>query len=291
MSAFTWNVEPELFHIGSYALRWYSLLFGGGFVVGHYMTQRMWHAEGRDVRECDTGLVYLVIGTIVGARLGHCLFYDPVYYLSHPIEILKVWTGGLASHGGFLGVGIAAYLLLRKLKSISFLELADRVVVPMSLVAAMIRLGNLFNSEMIGHPTDLPWAVVFAKIDQIPRHPTQVYESIGYFMCFALLTYLYWKTPAKTRVGLLTGVAFVAATIVRIAVEALKEDQSAFEAHMPLNMGQLLSLPFLAAGIWLVVRALKGEPKTPELATAEPVVVERVERVRKNGKKSKRAAS
>jgi len=197
-----------------------------------------------------------VVGTIVGARLGHCLFYEPGYYLRHPLEIIAVWQGGLASHGGALGVLIALYLYSRKHPDQPFLWLLDRIAVPTALGACLIRLGNLFNSEIIGVPTHVPWAFVFERVDPIPRHPSQLYESICYAGVFVMLLFLYRRYRAQTPAGLLLGAFLVAIFTARFLLEFVKERQEAYTLNIPLNVGQWLSLPFILAGAVLLWRAL-----------------------------------
>jgi prolipoprotein diacylglyceryl transferase len=204
--------------------------------------------------------LYLVAGTTIGARLGHCLFYAPGYYLARPLEILKIWEGGLASHGGTAGVIIALWMFSRKNPEFTFMWLLDRVSVPVALVACFIRFGNLMNSEILGRPTDLPWAVIFEKVDQLPRHPAQVYESLTYLALFIVTMTIYRKSKTPPAPGLLFGISMVWIFGSRIGWEFLKENQEAFEAGMLLNMGQLLSIPFVILGIYLMKRARSQSP-------------------------------
>lgn len=244
-----WDVNREIATFGFLALRWYSLLFAGGIMLGFYFTRRLFKAEGKPEEALDGMLMYVVIGTIVGARLGHCLLYEPMEYLSNPLRILKVWEGGLASHGGFTGVIIALILYCRRYPEFSFWWLADRIAMPAMIAAGCIRLGNLFNSEIIGRPSDVPWAFVFAKVDQLPRHPTQIYESIGYFSIFAILYAVYRVRQRQIPEGRLFGLVLVLAFSFRMFIETFKENQEAFEQDMLLNMGQLLSVPFIIVGL------------------------------------------
>ncbi|NRA43826.1 MAG: prolipoprotein diacylglyceryl transferase [Oligoflexales bacterium] len=247
-------MDQEIVHFfGPFGLRWYSLLFLGGILTGYHFFAKMLIAEGKPVELRETLLYYVVLGTVIGARLGHCLFYDPSYYFSEPLRILKVWEGGLASHGGFTGVIIAVYLFSRKNKEASFFWLVDRLAIWGILVGAFIRVGNFFNSEIIGRVTDVPWAVVFLKVDQLPRHPSQLYEAFGYgSICLSLyLLYRYWDR--KPLEGRLLGLAFCIAYAFRFLVENLKENQVSYEDSMMFNMGQLLSVPFILLGIFLVI--------------------------------------
>lgn len=250
-----WNVSPEILTFGPLQLRWYGLLFASGFLIGFYLMRWVYRSEGRPERDLDTLLGYLLIGTIVGARLGHCLFYEPEYYLQNPIEILKIWEGGLASHGGTVGVLIVLYLYSRKHSNQPFLWLADRLTIPTALTAALIRLGNLFNSEIYGKPTTLPWAFIFERVDAHPRHPTQIYEALAYITLFFLLLYLYRRQWYHRRaLGQPLGLFFVWVFGWRFVIEWTKEPQEAFSLPLPLNMGQLLSIPFLALGLYLFIR-------------------------------------
>jgi prolipoprotein diacylglyceryl transferase len=203
----------------------------------------------------------MIFGTVIGARLGHCLFYNPVYYLSNPVEIIKVWEGGLASHGAALGILIAIYLFAKKKKNYSMLWVLDRVVIVVALAGTFIRLGNLFNSEIIGIPTDVSWAFIFTAVDDLPRHPAQLYESIAYFIFFLILLFVYYKGFEKNRNGLLFGLFLVLVFTFRFFVEFLKENQSGFEAGMALDMGQLLSIPFIITGFIFIAKSFKSKIK------------------------------
>jgi phosphatidylglycerol---prolipoprotein diacylglyceryl transferase len=247
-----WDIDREIFSIGAYALRWYSLLFALGIFFGYMIMYRIYQKENKPIELMDSLLFHIVIGTVVGARLGHCLFYEPLDYLTDPIRILKVWEGGLASHGGFTGVIIALILYCRRYREISFFWLADRMTFTAMVAAGCIRLGNLFNSEIYGHRTDVAWAFIFKKIDDVPRHPTQIYESIGYLSIAGLLYAIYRMKDRKPREGLLFGLVLILAYSFRTYIEIFKENQVAFEDTLFLNMGQILSLPFIAFGIFIV---------------------------------------
>jgi phosphatidylglycerol---prolipoprotein diacylglyceryl transferase len=252
-----WSVSPEIFHLGPVSVRYYGFLFAMAFVAGYFIMTWVFKKEGRPQPDLEQLSVYMIFGTVIGARLGHCLFYNPVYYLSNPVEIIKVWEGGLASHGAALGILIAIYLFAKKKKNYSMLWVLDRVVIVVALAGTFIRLGNLFNSEIIGIPTDVSWAFIFTAVDDLPRHPAQLYESIAYFIFFPILLFVHYKGFEKNRNGLLFGLFLVLVFTFRFFVEFLKEDQSAFEAGMALNMGQLLSIPFVIAGIVFIVRSFK----------------------------------
>ena len=252
-----WSISPEIFHLGPISVRWYGFLFAMAFVAGYFIMTWVFNKEKRPQPDLEQLSVYMIFGTVIGARLGHCLFYNPVYYLSNPVEILKVWEGGLASHGAAIGILVAVYLFSKKKKNYSFLWIIDRIVIVVALAGTFIRLGNLFNSEIIGKPTDVPWAFIFTSIDDLPRHPTQLYESIAYLIIFLILLFIYYKGFEKNRSGLLFGLFLVLVFTFRFFVEFLKENQSGFEAGMSLNMGQLLSIPFVLAGIFFITRSFK----------------------------------
>lgn len=249
---FRWDIDREIVSIyGPFGIRWYSLFFILGFLLGNFAMLRIMKREGKDPKLCEPLLYYLVIGTVLGARLGHCLFYDPWQYLSNPLSILKIWEGGLASHGGYLGIAIATYLFGRKYK-LSFLWLADRIVIFAILTGAFIRVGNFFNSEIVGRVTDVPWAVVFARVDAYPRHPTQLYEALGYGSIAVIMLLLYYKTSIGQLGGRLLGVGALLGFGFRAIIETFKENQAAFESELVFNMGQLLSVPFIIIGILLL---------------------------------------
>jgi prolipoprotein diacylglyceryl transferase len=215
---------------------------------------QIYRREKRSEEHLSTLFLYVFLGTLIGARLGHALFYQPDYYLARPWEILMIWQGGLASHGGFTGVLIALYLYLRKYRDMSFLELGDRLAIAVLPAAGLIRVGNFFNSEIVGMPADLPWAVIFLRIDSLPRHPAMLYEAVSYFLVFAILYAAYWKTDIIKTPGRILGAAFVACSTARFFIEFVKEDQVSFEQGMLLNLGQLLSIPFILIGLGLLFR-------------------------------------
>lgn len=262
----TWTAHPVIFHIGSFGLRWYALMFIIGFYIGVKLMERYYRLDGRNPELAYTLFVYCFVGTIIGARLGHCLFYAPDYYLSHPLEILQTWKGGLASHGGTLGVFLAVLLYSRREK-IPALFVLDRLGIAVAPVAALIRLGNLFNHEIYGGETSLPWGFRFITnlgayeagrepVFTAPSHPTQLYEASCYLLVFIVNAWLYKRFDAGRRPGLLLGTFFTGVFGSRFIIEFIKNDQEAFEADMILNMGQLLSIPFILGGIWLIWRAL-----------------------------------
>jgi len=249
-----WDVNPDIFTfpVINHPLRWYGLLFALAFLASQQIMYWVYEKEGRPRSEVDTLTVYMVVATIVGARLGHVLFYDPVYYFQHPLKILMTWEGGLASHGGIIGILIALYLFARKTQ-VSYLWVLDRLTIVVELTCCMIRLGNLMNSEMVGIPTDVPWAFVFSRIDNIPRHPAQLYEAIHYLISFALLFWIWWKQRATMKNGFLFSWALIILFSFRFVDEFFKMNQEAFEDGLILNMGQLLSIPFILTGVAILV--------------------------------------
>jgi len=259
-----WDIDPTLFRLGPLAPRWYGLLFASGFLIGFYLMRHVYRREDKPVQDLDILLFYLLGGTIIGARLGHILFYAPGYYFSNPVEILMIQRGGLASHGGGIGGVFAIWLYCRRRENQPFLWLLDRLAAPVALTGSLIRLGNFFNSEILGTPTDLPWGVVFERaariregIEAVPLHPVQLYESLCYVLIFGVLWRLYQRWGAETPRGLLIGMFFALIFGARIVLEFFKLRQIHFEAALPLgmSMGQLLSLPVVALGIWLWIRA------------------------------------
>jgi prolipoprotein diacylglyceryl transferase len=232
-------------------------------LVGYQIFKRYLRAGKLSIEMVDSLLIYVAICAIVGARLGHCFFYEPEYYLKNPLEILMIWKGGLASHGWAIGLLIALWLYYRKYK-IPFLWLMDRIVIVVALASTFIRLGNLFNSEIYGLPTDLPWGIEFVRdtlydrstgeiLPTVPRHPTQLYEAFSYFLIFIASFIFYRKRHMRVRDGFMFGAFMIALFTARFLVEFVKNDQVAFEAGMSFNMGQLLSLPFILAGIVILL--------------------------------------
>ncbi|MCK9279762.1 MAG: prolipoprotein diacylglyceryl transferase [Melioribacteraceae bacterium] len=248
----TWSVSPEIISLGPIHVRWYGLLFAMSFIVGYQIFSWIFKIEKRSEDDLNDLVWYMILGTIIGARLGHCLFYNPEYYLTHPLEILMVWKGGLASHGAAIGILTAIYLFVKKKPKFTFLWVMDRIVITVALAAFFIRLGNLFNSEIVGKPTDLPWGFVFTSIDNVPRHPAQLYEAIAYLIIFIVLFFQYKKKQENIRDGFLFGEFLIGIFGFRFFVEFIKENQSLFENSMSLNMGQILSIPLIILGIYLL---------------------------------------
>lgn len=260
---FYWDIDPVIFYItDSFPLKYYGLFFVTGLLIAYYIVKRVYEKENIPVEHLDKLLVYVVVGTIVGARLGHCLFYDPDYYLSRPLEIFLpiakvngsyefVGFQGLASHGGALGVLLAIIRYSRKYKT-KLLWILDRVAIGGPVTGAFIRLGNFMNSEIYGKPTNGNWGVVFQRDDLIPRHPTQLYEAVAYLLIFVLVFWLYIVKKFKTRDGFIFGIFLTLLFLARFIIEFYKENQVSFEDELSLNMGQLLSVPFIFAGLVLI---------------------------------------
>ncbi len=262
LQSIIWNWDPNIFD-GFITVRWYGLMFAIGFTIGYIIVAKMFKHEGAPESWLGTLLLWVVAGTIVGARLGHVFFYEWDKYSQHPIEILYIWEGGLASHGGTIGVILAVILFSMITTKRSPLWTFDRLVVPIALVGALIRMGNLFNSEIYGGPTDLPWGFEFVRSAQwhyhfAPQacHPTQIYEALCYLALFALLMWMYWKRNDQERPGLIMGVFLSVLFGCRFLIEFIKNNQEVWEDSMVLNMGQLLSIPFIIAGLWLIIRAM-----------------------------------
>lgn len=247
-----WNVNPEIIRVWMFSIRWYGVLFALSFLIGFQIMTWIFKREKKSEKDLNDLVWYMILGTVIGARLGHCLFYNPTYYLSNPLEILAVWHGGLASHGAAIGILLAIYLYTKKREGIGYLWIFDRVVITVALGGAFIRLGNLMNSEIYGKPTNGNWGFIFTSVDNIPRHPTQIYEAIAYLIIFVFLFYNYKNSKSRLKDGVLFGYFLIGVFGFRIFVEFFKENQEAFEATLPLNMGQILSIPLVLLGLYLV---------------------------------------
>ena len=256
MEHFVWSMNPIAFEFGSLRVFWYGILFAIAILSGLEFMKWVFKVEGRDQKLLDSMFIYIVIGIVVGARLGHCLFYDPAYYLANPMKIFAVWEGGLASHGGGLGVIIALYLYVRKYK-MEYLWLLDRVAIPTALFGFFVRMGNFMNSEIVGHVTDVSWAVIFTRIDNIPRHPTQLYEAFSYLIIFVVLTLIYKYKIATRNNGFLFGTFLVLIFTTRFLIEFVKEKQAAYSTDLLISTGQMLSIPFFLLGVVLIVLSLR----------------------------------
>ena len=257
-----WHVNPVLFHLGSLEIRWYSLLFVAGFILGWYIFRWFFRREGIPEKLLDPLLYTLLAATIVGARLGHCCFYQPDYYFGSWKgfwEIFMPWKGGLASHGGAIALLLAMWWFARhygRRHDFDYLWIMDHLCIAVAFAGCFIRLGNLFNSEIYGDVTGLPWGFVFdLRGETEPKHPTQLYEALSYLVLGLVMVWIYWKRLDKTHRGFFFGLFLVGCFGMRFLIEFIKEPQVGFEEGMALNMGQLLSIPFVVAGVALLIYA------------------------------------
>ncbi|CAI8774313.1 prolipoprotein diacylglyceryl transferase [Methylocaldum szegediense] len=273
-----WDVAPVAFtiSIGSFHLPvyWYGLFFASTFVYGLFIFRYLFRREGRPEDEVYDLVLFVLAGTVIGARLGHVLFYNPGFYLSHPWKILAVWEGGLASHGAVVGILIAVWLYSRRATDQPFLWVCDRIGVTVPLSGCLIRIGNFFNSEILGRPTDVPWAVIFARVDALPRHPAQLYEALCYLLIFLIQFRFYLKHGNSAPLGHMFGRFFILVFGARFVLEFFKEGQAAFESGWTITMGQWLSIPVILVGVYLIWRARRlqqvfgvgwdAEPRRPD---------------------------
>jgi len=266
-----WNPSLEAFHIGPLAIRWYSLCWLIGLLLAYFMVKWLYKHQKIAEEKFEPLFIYCFLGILIGARLGHCIFYQPDYYLTSvkgfvemllPIHFMYdgSWkmTGyeGLASHGGTLGLMIALWLYVRKHK-VPIWQVLDNIAIATGITACFIRLGNLMNSEIIGRVSDVPWAFVFERVDALPRHPGQLYEAIAYALLFVLMVVLYKKMPQRVGTGFYFGLCLTYIFTFRFFIEYTKEVQEAFENSLPIDMGQILSIPFIAIGLYYMVKGLK----------------------------------
>ena len=260
MEHLIWNVDPNILKIGTVQIRWYGVLFVGSFFIGLQILHWVYRREKKDSTSLDNLLLYVLVGALIGSRLVHCFFYSPEYYLAHPLHVFAIWKGGLASHGGLAGVLIALYFYTKKYK-INYLWLLARMTIPGALTAAFVRIGNLFNSEILGLPSDLAWAVVFPKVDMIPRHPVQIYEAGAYLLIVLLLLGIYRKVTPKFATKILPGTFLLTLFSARFLIEFAKTRQAAYTTEIAMTTGQMLSIPFIIAGVIWIVWAFTSEKK------------------------------
>ena len=268
-----WNPDVEAFHLFGFSVRWYSLCWLIGLVLAYFIVQRLYKQQKIKDELFDPLFLYCFFGILLGARLGHCLFYQPEYYLTswqHFIEMIVpihflpaggwkfVGYEGLASHGGTIGLIVALYLYYRRTR-LNLWQVLDNIAIATPITACFIRLGNLMNSEIIGKVTDVHWAFIFERVDKMPRHPGQLYEAIAYFVFFFVGLWLYRKHPQRVGTGFFFGLCLTLIFTFRFFIEYTKDIQVDFESGMPLNMGQILSLPFIAIGIYCMRRKGKGQ--------------------------------
>ncbi len=259
-----WNIDPEIINFGGISLRYYGIFFVTGLMGSIYILKWIFKQENIPESYLDTLSLYMVIGVLAGARIGHCLFYEPVYFLNHPLEIILPITPavgggykfsgfqGLASHGGIIGMVIALYFYTKKTGE-PYFKTIDLIAVAAPLGGCFIRIGNFMNSEIIGIPANLPWAVVFQRIDNIPRHPAQLYESLSYLTIFLIMILIYKNKREIVNTGFFIGLALMLVFTARFMIEFVKEKQVLFENQMKLDMGQLLSLPFILIGLGFII--------------------------------------
>ena len=273
-----WNPSEVAFSIGSFSIRWYSLCWLIGLILAYFLVKKLYKDQKIKDEYFDPLFIYCFLGILIGARLGHCLFYEPEYFLSSGDHFLEIFipchkmsdgswkfTGyeGLASHGGTLGLMIALYIYYRR-THLNLWQVLDNIAIATPITACFIRLGNLMNSEIIGKVTDVPWAFIFVNAHPVeeslnPRHPGQLYEAIAYFIFFFIGWYFYRKYPRKVGTGFFFGLCLTLIFVARFFIEFTKEIQVDFESGMPLDMGQLLSIPFVIIGIICMIRAKKKE--------------------------------
>lgn len=264
-----WNTDPILVEFGPFGIRWYSLLFASGFLIGYWMFEKIYKQEKKPAKDLDTLLMYMFISTVVGARIGHCLFYDFDYYFrENPIEILKVWEGGLASHGAAVGIMLALFLYSRKRPDQPYMWVTDRIGITVALTGTLIRLGNFFNSEIVGIPTDGSWGVVFQKLgEDFPRVPVQLLESASYFFIFIVLGSIYLIRWKKLKNGILTSWFFILVFSSRFVIEFWKEGEKITKIMgVDLNRGQVLSIPVILVGFIVLYKSFTKEPKPVQTA-------------------------
>jgi phosphatidylglycerol:prolipoprotein diacylglycerol transferase len=281
LSFITWTVNPELLHLGVLTVRWYGLMWALGFLIGYAVEERIYKRENMPEGAMDKLFLFMVGFTIVGARVGHCFFYEWDYFSHHLFEVLYIWKGGLSSHGGAFGILLGLFIFSRVIKK-NYIWVLDRVVIAVALCGACIRLGNLFNHEIYGDPTSMPWAFSFmlhplspaTTAFSEPSHPTQIYEALYCLITFAVLMFLYWRTNARNHKGLIFGIFLIGVFLSRYLLEFIKRPQEDFEASMLLNVGQLLSLPFVLLGVFLLVRVLlRWRRRQPEVAVKANAMV------------------
>lgn len=256
-----WNVDPVIFTAGPLSPRWYGVLFASAFMISYQIMKKIFVAEGKGMQQLDQLTIAIIIGTIVGARVGHVLFYEPQIFLEDPFEVIAIWHGGLASHGGALGIITALWWFHTKNRSFGMTWLFDRLAIVAAISGMCIRLGNLMNSEIIGKPTDGSWGFWFQRVDPtlVPRHPTQLYEAALCLALFGLTYWMYQRGVAKRAPGMIFGLFLVLLFAGRFIIEFFKEHQVDFEASLPIDMGQILSIPFVLLGLYYLLRSRQSQ--------------------------------
>lgn len=276
LSYITWEVSPEIFTIPEFAgigpisVRWYGLLFALGFIIGQQIMIHIFKKEGKPLADIDTLTIYMLLSTVLGARFGHFLFYEPSVLIKNPLEVILPPYAGLASHGALIGILTGLWLYSRKKKGSgqTFFWVSDRIAITVALGGAFIRLGNLMNSEIIGKETSAPWGFIFQlnnEFSKVPRHPTAIYESLAYLTLFFIMCWVWNRYKEKTPSGLLVGIFMIWVFTARFIIEFFKENQVAFEDNLTLNMGQYLSIPAILLGIWFIWHALNNKKSAPNV--------------------------
>jgi len=256
-----WNIDPVIFTLGPLSPRYYGVLFALAFVISYRYMRIMFTDDHKTQKDLDSLTITMIVATILGARMGHVLFYEPHMLLENPLEVLAIWHGGLASHGGALGIIAGLWFFHKRHRGYPMIWLLDRLAVVAAISGVCIRVGNFFNSEILGRATDLPWGVWFQLVDPVQpvyRHPAQLYEALLYLVVFAFLWWRYKQRDAFTHPGRLIGLFMILVFTGRFLIEFVKEHQVAFEASLPIDMGQILSIPFVAAGIWFLVTSSRS---------------------------------
>lgn len=255
LSAIEWQANPILFQAGSFKIAWYGALFASGFMLGSWLMGKIFQWEGRDEKQLESLFIYVIAGTVIGARLGHCLFYQPEYYLQNPLLILKIWEGGLASHGGTIGVLLGVWLFCKKYQE-QYFSILDCLAMPTLIAAGFIRCANFINSEIVGAPTELPWGIIFLNrindLGPAARHPAQLYEAICYFSLTPILFFLYKKTDSLKKTGRMTGIFMAWVFGGRFIIEFIKIRQADFNPPLGITVGQWLSIPTIIFGLYML---------------------------------------
>jgi prolipoprotein diacylglyceryl transferase len=258
-----WDVSPEIVRIADVvSIRWYGVMWALGLILSRQVGIYIFHREDKCTEHLHELFFYIVIPAIIGARLGHFVFYDPVVLIQNPLEVILPPYEGLASHGGALGILIGVYIFARR-KKYNYLWVIDRLAIVAPIPGATIRFGNLMNSEIVGLPTDVPWAFIFRRLDNVPRHPAQLYEAVFCLLLFGLLFWVWRKYSHKTGDGFILGLLMVVLWSFRFISEMFKENQVSFENDLPLNMGQFLSIFFIALGVVLIILSLRKLQPSP----------------------------
>ena len=256
-----WNFDPVFIDLGFIEIRWYAMMFICAFIAGYFVMKKLFKRDGISMAVLESLWIWVFFAVLIGARLGHVLFYQPDYYFANPSEILMTWKGGLSSHGAAFLVPVVLIFFAKKNK-IPYLNLLDRVVIAFSLGGMFVRLGNLCNSEIYGHQTTMPWGFIFVRDGQtLPKHPTQLYEAIAVFLIFLALYKIFTKYYKKLPDGLIFGLFLTGLFTFRFFIEFIKEVQVEFEKNMEYDMGQWLSIPLILFGIGLVIYSIMQQRK------------------------------